>query len=261
MLIPFTNNVDGNALRLLSSRRIGDFMSQCGLPRLARYKLLQRLLKLQSTIYNLDCIGENNWHPDDSELQLIWEQIAYLCGDFGGGLDIDRGLEWIKEYQQVEAGMRSGIQTGELEILHFYSKKKCDVMLTRLLVTRVAGIEIEAGPLHDAWDRFDLAAEIIDDICDVQEDCCKFNGNRLLSAALMRDLRVVYEEYSDFLADIRRSAFVQSQFAYREGHGQRCEEEVLKWVAMEARRGLLLLKHAFLAELPQALRILEKIAA
>lgn len=184
-------------------RRISEHLDFAGLHSKERKEIHGRLRVLQGSIYALDRYGESTWGVDSERLAELWGEIRQGLDAFGiTGRDAEHLLSEMKAYQVVELGLREGKLPTELPIQRHYFLKTCDVRLSRLLIATAARRAV-TETLKPAWNLYDLASEVCDDLADIGEDLFDFNCNRVLIETDVFGCLQTVRDYSVFLDSIR----------------------------------------------------------
>ncbi|MDQ3903404.1 MAG: hypothetical protein M3247_07170 [Thermoproteota archaeon] len=171
-----------------------------------RQWLINKLRSLQYSIYKLDRCGETNWIPSNNILDELWANIYEQLRFFGiGKREINLLLRDMKAYQRVEALLREGRSPTEVAIQDFYYLKTCDVRLARRLISLVTHHKYSKF-ITLAWNYYDLASEICDDLTDVWEDSFNYNCNRFTIKRRLFGENETRAEYSSFLHLIEAGA-------------------------------------------------------
>ena len=168
-------------------------------------QFLQKLKKLQTSIYFLDYYLETTWDIKKKALKEHWKDIYARLAEFG--LSKKEQKEWgrqIEKYQEHELGLRANKSPVRYAFRHLYYYKSCDVRLMRKLIYRKAP-ELNKSVLLSDWTNFDLITEINDDIDDVYEDMDIINGNRLLFELKENGKAKTKSNFRKFIKEIHNS--------------------------------------------------------
>ncbi len=172
----FRNKIE----KLFLYRKLPELIDLNNIKEKERDVLLESLYALQESIYTLDAHLEGYWTLDEKEMEHCWNNIYQQLSDVGIPESMhDDFCQEIYMYEKHEIGQRTGLNVLDLDLLHFYSVKSCDVKLMRRIIyykypqlSQVLPIEI--------WESYDLITEFNDDIEDYYEDLETNNGNRFL---------------------------------------------------------------------------------
>lgn len=141
-----------------------------------------RLVHLQSAIYELDTFLERSWIISPEELNVHWDRIHTSLASFHLNKDDrDRILRDVKVYQSHEMLTRTGGSPMSIPITEFYHYKTCDVRLIRHLIYQ-GDPRIEHQMPENIWRYYDWLTEVQDDLEDQEEDQGTYNVNRFLHA-------------------------------------------------------------------------------
>lgn len=162
----------------------------------------EKLIALQTAIYELDEVLETEWLHNRTHLNDKWARINNHLLDLGVAKeDLADYTYNIRTYEKHELDIRQGKMPMQLDMEYFYYFKSCDVKLIRRLIYDRYPSLVNHILLED-WRLFDLVTEVNDDVEDLYEDLETINGNRfLLSLAHFgRDRTARY--FHNFLDDI-----------------------------------------------------------
>jgi hypothetical protein len=196
----------GKVAALFRERRLYEHSEMLGASPSETQILLQKLATLQNSIYRLDQYGERCWRPDERLLKLLWEAIAKSLSAFHLPSDLQsEACTEIHAYQGVELAMREGTSPAATGIRQFYRLKTCDVRLARRLLARQLDAQGDTL-LATAWDLYDLASEVCDDLSDGEEDSGTYNANRFFISLASQDPKITLSEYATFLGWLHKQA-------------------------------------------------------
>lgn len=117
---------------LFRYRKLPELIKLSGIEQNDQHELLEALYALQESIYTLDAHLEGYWTLDEAEMESCWADIYQQLLDVGIEKDLhDDFCHEIYMYEKHEIGQRNGLNILDLELLHFYSVKSCDVKLMR----------------------------------------------------------------------------------------------------------------------------------
>jgi hypothetical protein len=166
----------------------------------------QRMTELQLSVYQLDAYFESTWDVSNFSRRRLWTRVIKSLEELAHPAACPRLLSEIRAYEAIEASFRRTRSDTRTGIARYYYLKTCDVRLSRRL------IEMRSEPLRrhlrlTAWNLFDLASELLDDITDLHEDLRTFNGNWLLFGLGGSNVRDVIEQCLSFLAEVEKHAY------------------------------------------------------
>jgi len=165
----------------------------------------KQLGELQSAIYSLDTYYESTWCVEGSVLVQLWEEIERCLAEVAPGSSSKRLLMDIRAYERLEASFRHSAASNMVGTATYYQLKTCDVRLSRQLIemrSNWSRSDLRLG----AWNIYDLASELLDDVADLPADVETFNGNRLLVDLIRHDAQEVIGGSLRFLENIERRA-------------------------------------------------------
>lgn len=165
----------------------------------------EQLGKLQSAIYSLDEYYESVWNVEVAARRRLWKEIERCLATLAPQSDSGDLLRDIRAYEDVEASFRYLTNGRDFEISTYYHLKTCDVRLSRRLIEMRSGQSRRDHRLR-AWNVYDLASELLDDVADLGADVDTFNGNRLVFGLIRHDPRKVIEDSFRFLQQIEYRA-------------------------------------------------------
>jgi hypothetical protein len=173
-----SNLIRRKTTELLLSRRIIEHMESLSMQAHVQDEVFTRLIEVQQRIYAIDVYGESTWAIDYSHLGLLWADLFQALEQLPArNVNPISLTARMKEYQAIELRTRLGVSPCSIDIEVFYSFKPCDVWLMRSVIEDIAKPEVESRSL---WHIFDIASEILDDLCDLGEDLSDFNCNRAI---------------------------------------------------------------------------------
>ena len=165
---------------LFQGRQIDTLYARSPLSRDQTY--YDRLIRLQSSIYELDRFLEKSWIISPEDLQGHWECIHTNLASFHlNKEDRERILRDVKVYQSHEMLTRTGGSPMNIPITEFYHFKTCDVRLIRHLIY-LGDPRLEQQIPETIWRYYDWLTEVLDDLEDQVEDQGTYNVNRYLHA-------------------------------------------------------------------------------
>ncbi|MCX6822703.1 MAG: hypothetical protein NTX91_01745 [candidate division SR1 bacterium] len=185
------------ASELIKQRGLVDFVDILTIDKVQKDIIIQKLLTLQTHIFDLDAFGEKNRDIKEGKnnrtIQELWSQIKTdLKKDFRlSETAIRSSLQNINDFMTMELEMRKGKSPTEIDGHTFYAMKICDVQLQRKLIEGELGKHIE----NSGRDTLDMLGEIIDDIDDLEEDLLSNNSNRLLICLEIAGYESTEKEY------------------------------------------------------------------
>lgn len=142
--------------------------------------LVEKLIKLQKSIYDLDTYLESNWDIRSGQLKKHWKEIYLDLSKLGVPKSkMDNYVKYILKYQKHELAMRQGKLPNSFSMAYYYFYKSCDVKLIRQIIYDYIPELKKQYTLSD-WRQFDLITEINDDVEDIFEDIDIINGNYFL---------------------------------------------------------------------------------
>lgn len=163
---------------------------------------MEKLIDLQSCIYELDFVLESEWDLIEEQLQPAWQKIYKALSALEvASIDYADYCHNIYQYQKHELGQRQGKSLLRFELEYFYYYKSCDVKLMRRLIYEKYPLLKEKIDVKD-WKIFDLITEIDDDIEDVYEDIGTNNGNRFLLSIDKYGIKESSRIYREYLENI-----------------------------------------------------------
>lgn len=143
-------------------------------------ELANKLIALQSAIYDLDMYLELNWKVTKTKLNQYWKGIHACLKDLGvAKSEYKDYLKHIRKYEAHELAMRKGKLPTSMSLSYYYFYKSCDVKLIRRIIYDYIPALKKEWSLSD-WRQFDFVTEINDDIEDLYEDIDIVNGNYFL---------------------------------------------------------------------------------
>ena len=166
-----------------------------------RGAFLEKLIKLQVSIYALDHHLETNWILTRKDLKPFWITIYRDLEGFG--LTDYQQRTWSSEimrYQTRELALRRGLSPARHPMKALYYYKSCDVRLMRNLIYREAPDLEQIMPFGN-WHEFDLITEVNDDVEDIYEDLEILNGNRFLFSLFEFGMESSEERYRSFVEE------------------------------------------------------------
>jgi len=167
---------------------------------------VDRLKRLQYSIYQLDAYLESDWKLDKSARRERWAAIGQALCDLGyTQKQSHRLLHEIREYERIELACRKNRWPTTVPFTRFYRIKSCDVRLMRTLLYKQAPLLNNAWP-ERTWRYFDQITEVQDDIADLQEDLPTWNANRFLVSLLRKGIPHTATRYHKALRRIGRKA-------------------------------------------------------
>jgi hypothetical protein len=186
---------------LFTERLVDENVVFCGLRKLDARSLILKLHRIQLWVYMLDQYGEENWEIDKQVLGRVWAEIHTALNCLVTR-DVARGLVGdIKRYQNIEIGLRCGRSPLTIPLAEFYSMKTCDVRMIRQLIDLNATYRCPKA-LHEMWRLYDLVSEVLDDLCDIEEDQRTFNCNRFVMELKARGLQATRDNYTTFMYEM-----------------------------------------------------------
>jgi hypothetical protein len=204
---------------------------------------LTKLYEIQYSIYLLDAYLESTWELDPEILRTKWDGIYLAMQSIGyDRKTCHRLLKEIRQYEKIELNCRKNRWPSKAPFKRFYRIKSCDVRLIRYMIYEAAPI-LHSDWKLSAWTYYDMLTEITDDITDIQEDICTFNGNRFLISILRKGIRKTIQFYERKLARLQLKAERYFQKTQDKGH----HEELSIWTQEAAAESFGRLK-AFQAE-------------
>ncbi|MCF8238724.1 MAG: hypothetical protein K9I85_11240 [Saprospiraceae bacterium] len=184
-----------------------------------------RLVHLQSSIYDLDAFLESSWIIPLEELNKYWEQIHASLASFHLNYeDRERMLRDVRVYQSHEMVTRTGGSPMNIPITEFYHFKTCDVRLIRHLIYQ-ADPRLEQEIPESIWRYYDWMTEVQDDLEDQEEDKGTYNVNRYLHAV---DHFGEERARSHYLSYVRHISSAAGETLQEESFPLR--EEYLSWL-------------------------------
>lgn len=144
--------------------------------------LLPKLKELQLSIYCLDKYFEHTWNLSQKHINVFWSNILLSLRQIvGNKQNLEELVRDIRAYQSLEESIRSSSPSLLPRLQEYYHLKTCDVRLARYLIVRAGSVYFpQMSEYLRAWELFDLASEVCDDLDDIDEDLGTFNGNRFL---------------------------------------------------------------------------------
>lgn len=227
---PRNNLVIGKKIDLLFGARL--LAEQC--EQLLPYdltSLLSNLKKLQLSIYCLDKYFEHTWILHKRHIDGLWSNIlSTLRKIVGDKQNLEELVRDIRAYQRLEESIRGSSLLLLPQLQRYYYLKTCDVRLARNIIMRRVSISL-ALPMRieylQAWELFDLASEVCDDLEDIDEDLGTFNGNRFLLEISITKPQSTINSYQEFeLLLIQRVASLRMRINLRHP-----ASKVLDWAA------------------------------
>ena len=165
-------------------------------------EFMERLIDLQTCIYDLDFVLESEWELLEDQLQPAWRKIYHALSMLDiVSAEYTNYCHDIYQYQKHELGQRQGKSLLRFDLEYFYYYKSCDVKLMRRLIYEKYPFLEETIEIGD-WKIFDLITEIDDDIEDVYEDLGTNNGNRFLLSIEKYGVKETSMKYREYLENI-----------------------------------------------------------
>lgn len=200
-LLPNEQNKSRN---LFQGRQIDTLYSMSPLARDQTY--YDRLVHLQSAIYQLDSFLERSWVISPEELDTHWDRIHTSLASFHlNQEDRERILRDVRVYQSHEMLTRTGGSPMSIPITEFYHYKTCDVRLIRHLIYQ-GDPRLEHQMPESIWRYYDWLTEVQDDLEDQEEDKGTYNVNRFLHAKETLGLEKAKSQYLSYIRHIGSAA-------------------------------------------------------
>lgn len=166
---------------------------------------MEKLIDLQTCIYDLDFVLESEWELLENQLQPAWRKIYNALSKLDiASIDYADYCHDIYQYQKHELGQRQGKSLLRFDLEYFYYYKSCDVKLMRRLIYEKYPLLQDTIDVED-WKIFDLITEIDDDIEDVYEDLGTNNGNRFLLSIEKYGIKKTSIKYREYLENIGKN--------------------------------------------------------
>jgi len=157
----------------------------------------EAIISFQKLVFVVDHYFEHNEQLNPSFLNSFWKQFEKFLDDLEMPKDLQATLlQDIKDYADIEAGIRIGKKLAECEIRFFYFKKSCDVRMQRHIIRY-----LNTQPALSSEPEIirDILEEIEDDVDDIAEDkLTPFGGNRFLEILDSKDVEKL-DEYTTFV--------------------------------------------------------------
>jgi hypothetical protein len=202
-------------LDLFSYRKIPYLMDIVESDQTIKSDLLEKLIAIQTEIYHLDAVLEEDWEILDLKIEASWVQIYKALDELGvSPQEYNNYCRHIYRYQKHELGQRKGKSLLKFNMEYFYFYKSCDVKLIRRLIYERYRTLNKLAKQAD-WRWFDLITEVNDDVEDYYEDLGTNNGNRYLLQIQQEGIEKTNFTFSDFINS------VESEFK------RRCKEKTL----------------------------------
>ena len=157
----------------------------------------ETIIRFQKLVFVLDHYFEHNEQLAPAILDSVWTRFEKFLDDLEMPKDLQATLlQDIKDYADIEAGIRIGKKLAECEIRFFYFKKSCDVRMQRHIIRY-----LNTQPALSSEPEIirDILEEIEDDVDDIAEDkLTPFGGNRFLEILDSKDVEKL-DEYTTFV--------------------------------------------------------------
>ncbi len=179
-------------------RKFPELLEQVG-ERYAEHPLIDKLKRLQESIYYLDHHLETNWNVQPKDLKPYWKDI--YASLMALGIRKKNHHDYCKliyKYQKHELYLRENKLPTRFNMEFYYYFKSCDVKLLRRVIYDCFPQLNSRYTLAD-WRYFDLITEVNDDVEDVFEDQTTINGNYFLISYLTESKSKALKSFTQFI--------------------------------------------------------------